>query len=359
MSRWLLTSLFVSLAATAADRPARMVPVLPKAPALDGTTEKEFAKAHALKPFGLHGTKVSVRVAHRQTTLFLAVQVADDAFGATDVLEVMLHFPGAGMTAAGHVLQFGVQGKRVAQGDFPAPVHAQDAVTAAVTATDKGGAFEVAIPAQALPRFPATGPMVFDLCVSYSDQDAASSPTVFSNCIGASMGAEALRLPDGFRARLALKPPKDVEGLQARPNGWAGYGLMYLPLWVQGDQALTHTSLAALVTDAPVSAEKVNVNLPEELTFGKGRVLHSVLSGGNPYAVEGSCNPEADLRFALYVLKGRTAEQVLEWPAANCTLGRAVSVSLEDDGTLTVGYSNGAIVTFTWSGTRFERTEIG
>ena len=50
---------------------------------------------------------------------------------------------------------------------------------------------------------------------------------------------------------------------------------------------------------------------------------------------------------------------MLECPAATCALGRATSVVLDDDGSLTIGYSGGTIATYSWSTDHFERTEYG
>jgi hypothetical protein len=52
-------------------------------------------------------------------------------------------------------------------------------------------------------------------------------------------------------------------------------------------------------------------------------------------------------------------ERVLDWPAMSCALGRALSVSLDEDGELSVGYSSGATVRFAWDRDHFERIEYG
>ena len=51
------------------------------------------------------------------------------------------------------------------------------------------------------------------------------------------------------------------------------------------------------------------------------------------------------------ILMGRTRH--------NGHLGRALSVSLDEDGELSVGYSSGATVRFTWDRDHFERVEYG
>jgi hypothetical protein len=65
------------------------------------------------------------------------------------------------------------------------------------------------------------------------------------------------------------------------------------------------------------------------------------------------------LRPGLYLVTGKTALRVLEWPAATCALGRAASMELDEEGALAIGYSNGATMNFAWSGNHFERTELG
>ncbi len=65
------------------------------------------------------------------------------------------------------------------------------------------------------------------------------------------------------------------------------------------------------------------------------------------------------MRLAVFQVRGRVGERVLDWPAMSCALGRALSVSLDEDGELSVGYSSGATVRFTWDGDHFERTEYG
>jgi hypothetical protein len=84
-----------------------------------------------------------------------------------------------------------------------------------------------------------------------------------------------------------------------------------------------------------------------------------VVSGKDPYAVEGKCEADQELRLGLYLVQGKTALRVLEWPAATCALGRAISVGVDEEAALTIGYSNGATVNFVWSGDHFERTELG
>ncbi|MDQ3262554.1 MAG: hypothetical protein M3Y59_02665 [Myxococcota bacterium] len=358
LAMWMvLAALIAAPQASAQMRPAKVVPALPKPPTLDGAT-RDFAKALTVKKIEQGTASFVLKAGHAKTTLYLAVEVTDDLLDAGDALEVMMHFPEAGITAEGHRLRFAVDGKRIAEGEFAAPAHAQERVRAVTRKTAQGMTLELAIPAESLPRFPAVEPMLFDLCLTYEDRDAVgSAANSLSNCTGASMGDEAVRLPDDFRKRIGLKPPSEVIGLQRRASGWIGYGIMHYPIWAHGDSPITHENLQRLVTDEPVEPASAAVSLPPLLDIGPNKIF-SVLSGKNPYAVPGKCNGDDELRIGLYLVKGRTADRVLEWVGASCALGRA-SVSLEDDGDLTIGYSNGATVQFLWTGGKFQRTEIG
>jgi len=356
--RALALALAVSLpaAAPAQERPSKAVPALPKAPKLTGDA-KELSKGAPVVPFSHGTTTVTAHAAYFKTSLYIGVEVKDPQVDARDSLMVMLQFPNAGPTAPGYVYRFSPDGaKAPAEGEHAAPAFAQALVKSEGVGNPDGVSLEIEIPARALPRFPATDPMSFDLCLTYKDFEQQEAAT---NCRGASMGKEALRLPDDFRKKLGLKPSSHATGIEGQEHGWLGYGILHYPVWVEADAPLRRDSLRAMVAagDA-VDPAAANVNLPEELQMKK-TVFLTVLSGQDPYAQEGKCDAERELRIGLYLLKGRTAERVLEWPGSNCALGRATSVSLEDEGTLTIGYSNGSTVTFAWSGDRFERTELG
>ena len=103
----------------------------------------------------------------------------------------------------------------------------------------------------------------------------------------------------------------------------------------------------------------MGVNVPETLSLPDGRPVVSVLTGKNPYAVDGRCDADSELRMGLYLVTGTTALRVLEWPAATCALGRAASMELDEEGALTIGYSNGATMNFVWSGDHFGQTQLG
>ena len=207
------------------------------------------------------------------------------------------------------------------------PAFAQEKVDAGVSRQDDKLNLEIAIPVASFPRFPSVDPLIFDLCVNYEDQDAVGEKgKLVSNCKDGGMIGDALKLPEDFRKGLKLKPPEDVTALEAARGGWLGWGVLHYPVWVEAEQPLTPESLRSMVSTDSVDPEKVGLNIPESLTFsGGGKNLLTVVSGKDPYAVEGKCDSEQELRLGLYLIsgKGQTGQSVLEWPAATCALGRA------------------------------------
>src|SRR5206468_3059572 len=109
----------------------------------------------------------------------------------------------------------------------------------------------VGIPARALPRFPARGPLRFEVCVSY---ERTTAPEPLTNCDAGSMRGAALELPSTFRDHLGVHPPGNVIGLEGRPDGWVGFAALHHPVWVQGDRPLARPILERMVADPPVDA---------------------------------------------------------------------------------------------------------
>lgn len=346
------------------ERPSKVVPAVAKAPKLDGVL-KDLAPALTLRaPAATESAGFNTRVAWRKDTLYVGVEATDDQLLARDLFTLTLFFPSAGPTAIGNTFRFAFDGKRPSPAESGTSAFAQEQVQIGVDRKEKALNLEIAIPVTAFPRFPAVEPLVFDLCVTFEDQDAVGDkPTPLSNCKDGGMLGEALKLPDEFRKNLKLKPPEDVISLEGTRGGWLGWGVLHYPVWVEAEKPLTPESLRAMVATDGVEPEKVNVNVPETLALSGGRTLLTVVSGKDPYAVEGKCEGDHELRLGIYLLQGRgnkTATRALEWPAATCALGRALSVTLEEeDGALSIGYSNGAIINFAWSGDHFERTELG
>jgi hypothetical protein len=345
-----------------AERSSRPVPALKKAPRLEGGL-KDFVSPLVLKPVaGLDASaSFTAKVGWRKDALYVGVEATDDQLVAGDMLTLTLFFPGAGVTATGYTFRFAFDGKRTSGAESGTPRFAQDLVNAGVQRRGDTLVVVAAIPIRAFPRFPAVDPMVMDLCVTFEDQDqVGTKPVPVSNCKGGTtMVGDALRLPDELRKGLKLKPPEAVTALEGAQGGWLGWDLLSYPAWVQGDAPLTPASLRPLVAPDAVEPTKMDVNAPDTLSLPDGRPIASLVSGKNPYGVAGQCDAEKELRLGLYLVTGKTARRVLEWPAATCALGRATSVVLDEEGALTIGYSNGATMNFAWSGDHFERTELG
>ena len=366
MRALLLTACLVALAPAvavgASERPSREVPQLPRAPKPDGQLQ-DFPATLTLKPTAPPGASASftARVGWYKDTLYVGVEAQDGQLLAGDALTLTLFFPGAGPIALGHVFRFGPTGKQPSPAESGTPEHAWKPVEAAAVQRPPQLFLEAAVPARAFPRFPPRELLVLDLCLTYEDTDeAAAAPPPVSNCQGGSMQGPVLRLPEAFRKGLKLEVPKDVSGMEGRPGGWLGYDTFRYPAWVQGDAALTPTTLKALVAPHAVKEPaKVDVNVPETLSLKDGRPLVAVVSGQDPAGGREPCDPARELLLGLYLVKGQTAVRVLEWPVANCALGRASSVELDEEGALSIGYSSGAIINFAWSGNHFERTEMG
>ena len=238
--------------------------------------------------------------------------------------------------------------------DEDGPGWARALVQAKVKQDDKALSLEVAIPARALPRFPAQGQLAMNLCV-----ELKSGATQVSSCTAGEMPQGPVRLPDELRKTLKLSPPGGVEGLEARPQGWVGFAVLHGPSWVLADAELTPELLGSLIAgkDA-VEPKSVALPIPRKLELLDGRPLFTVLTGQNPY-VGDDCKAQHELRMSMYVVKGNQAAQVLEWPAATCQLGRAMRFELSAEGFLDIGYTNGSTARFTFTQEHFVRAELG
>ncbi|MGZ5958662.1 MAG: hypothetical protein ACXWLI_09645 [Myxococcaceae bacterium] len=359
MLPFLLTAL---LLATPDEPPAaRPVPELPRSPKVDGVLG-DFRGGVPLTARPLEGASATAiaRVGSFRDTLYIAVEVQDQAVTDRDRLTLALHFPEAGVTAGGMVLRFGPAGKlepRPEDGVSPATLAMVDA---AVHRGKKGMSLEVAVPARALPRFPARDALVLELCLSYEDvDDDGPGAKEISTCATGAPQPELLALSQVFRQGLRPRPPPEVQTVEGRPGGWVGFNGQVDPKWVLGDRPLNEQSLRVLVTDTPVDPAAVRVYVPSRMRLPDGKELLAVLTGQDPFGQDETCAPEREMRLAVFWVKGRVGERVLDWPAMSCSLGRALSVSLDEDGELSVGYSSGATVRFTWDRDHFERIEYG
>jgi hypothetical protein len=355
-----VVALACALHARAEERPTRPVPALKAAPKIDGDLG-DWKGALELAPASGASAVLRPRAGVSGSSVLFAVEVEDDQVGPGDLLDVSLFFPGAGPAARGFTFRIAYDGPRAFDDEAAAPAYAQRQLEARVQRTGKGLSVEAQLPARALPAFPARGPLAFDLCLTYQDRDAVGGrPTTVQSCSGGSMGKTALALPDAFRAALKVKAPDRVVALEGRPGGWVGYGARHELAWARGDEPLTEPSLAALVTDLPVKPEAIGMAPPHLVLEAAGRKpIFSVLSGKDPQPGDVPCDAGKEVRLSLFLVDGRTALLVLECPAVTCALGRATAVVLDDEGSLSIGYSSGMIATYSWSTDHFERTEYG
>jgi hypothetical protein len=338
-----------------AEKPIKPLGVVSKEPRLDGAL-KDFQGTDLRVSKEATGI-VSLKAAFRKDTLFVAVSAHDARVTNADAVAVTLFFPSAGTTARGYRYIFGSDGRHA--DPEGAPSWAQELIRSGITFENNTLNLDLSIPARALPRLPAHSQLALNLCVDLLDNDAGGEPKVLSTCTGGDMAGGPIRLPDELLKNLKLTPPADVEGLEARPTGWVGYAILHYPIWAIADAPLTPASLGELVAGgSAIDPKTVALPLPSSLLLRDNQPIFTVLTGKNPY-VGDQCHAEDELRMALYVVKGNTAARALEWPAATCSLGRAMSFELNPDGGLSIGFTNGSTAHFSWSGDHFERSELG
>ncbi|MBL9038407.1 MAG: hypothetical protein JNG84_07835 [Archangium sp.] len=358
----MLLLVLTALAATPAEKPIKPMATLAKAPTIDGDLSdlaraSEFASPKSAK--GPSAT-VALKAASRNDVVYLAVSVSDNRVTADDRLDVTVFFPGSGTTSRGFTYRFEPSGAPASAGEADPPGFATKLVSAAAKPTKQGWSLELALPARALPRFQASKPLAVTLCADYRDIDEVGATAVTATtCPVGDMVGGPTRLPDTFRKALKLTPPADIEGIEARANGWLGISKLHFPTWVSSDVALTPELLVSLVAgSAAVDPDAVAVPVPKQLMLNDNRPLFTVLTGTNPFTAD-TCNSAHELRLVLYVVGGTTANRVLEWPVVTCSLGRAMRFEMGADGTLMVGFTSGATQHFVWSDDHFERSELG
>ena len=332
---------------------------LARRPRLDGDLRNLVGATQVLSRGSAgHPDALNVRAAVFGDTLYLGLEVAGDVPEDPLLLTLGLHSPEAGVAAPGHLFHLGPDGKRPSSAE-EAPAWAFAALEAAVVRTPRGWALEVALPPLALPRLPAHGPVLVELCLTQGTPEGASPAVRPASCPAGGPGAVRLELPESVLSGLRVRVPPEVVGLEARPGGWVGFGERIEPRWILADKPLTLPSLRALVSDASLDPAALRLYIPDRMTLPDGGTVLGVLTGMDPFDAEDACTPDREVRFLLYRVRGRVAERVLDWPARSCALGRALSVALDPSGELTVGYSSGATVRFIWSHDHFERTEYG
>ncbi len=313
-------------------------------------------------PSGAGGLSLKAKVSEKRDALVLAGTIIDLSPNSSDELEVMLYFPGSGTTSRGYAYRFRPEGMRAASDEAAAPAFAQKNVRAKIKTEPQGWSFEAVISPRALPRFQASGPLLLTVCAEYKDAPAGTGQINRVTCPTGEMVLGPLRLPDELRAQLQLKAPASIEAIEAREQGWAGYSRLHAVTWVQTDAAsLNLATLSAMVAGAnAVDPASAALPLPKELKLFGQKPLLTVLTGKNPYLKEG-CDPKAELRMAFFLVNKNTAHEVLDWPAANCELGRAMRFDFGegDEGSLAIGYTSGVTQHFIWSNDHFERSELG
>ncbi len=358
----LCVSAILAAPPAATEKPIKPLPSLGKEPKVDGEL-KDLAPATDFKmPESAEGSSASLglKAAFRKDTLYVGITVNDDKLLDDDRLDLTLYFPESGMTSKGVVYRFNDKGLQDAPADIGAPPFAQALVKSASKPSKTGYTLEVAIPARAFPRFQAFKQLGLTLCVEYSDADMpGGEPSKLTSCPTGDMVGGPTRIPDELRKTLKLAPTNDVEGLEAREKGWLGYSKLHYPTWAAGDEAFTPASLAELVVgDAAIAPNTVALPMPERLLLPDNRPIFTILTGKNPY-VKDRCIEGNELRMAMYVVKEKVANRVLEWPAANCKLGRAMRFELSPEGAMQIGYTSGTTQHFMWTVDHFERSELG
>ncbi len=358
----LLTALAVSATPPpSAERLLKPLPTLARDPKLDGNL-KDLAPAQDFKmPATAISTNsaLSLKAGFRKDTVWLGIHVTDDKLTASDELAVSIFFPGAGTTARGYQYRFGIEGARPPDAAAAMPAWATEAMRSAVTRDAKGFTVKVALPPKALPRFQARTQLAMTICLDYIDNDDGAKPVTLSSCQSGEMVGGPTRVPDELRKSVKVPPPADVEGIEPRASGFVGFAELQYPSWGYSETPFTPDSLRTLIaTDDSVDPQKVHLPISDNLVLPDNRPLYTVLTGKDPY-VGDKCDAEQELRLAMYGIRGNVAVRVLEWPAITCGLGRALSFQLSPEGHLAIGYSNGSVANFTFSGDHFERSELG
>ncbi len=339
----------------------KSIAVVANAPKVDGTIH-DLSGATTIAPVRSakgHSSAIGIKVAQFETDLWIGVTIEDDRVTDPDTVDLTLFFPGSGLTAQGLVVPLNHQGWRPSE--FGPSAHSKRLIAIGTAQTAKGFTAKVKIPARALPRFQARGDLLVSICADYRDfDDPHSDLENITTCPSGDMPSGPLKMSDRIRRNLGSTFPKTIEGIESNAFGWMGVTSNSSVSWVLADETLTKTSLARLVSErAPTEFASVHLPEPPRLVLPDGRLLLPFLSGRNPYDASNACNNAAELKLALFAVTGKTAVRVFEWPVSNCTLGRAMRIELGPEGNLSLAYTQGATLFFTWSDGQFERSELG
>ncbi len=339
--------------------PSRLVSKVSKPPVIDGELTETRSASDLLKNVSLKSGPVAFKKLHwamGPSGLYFAAAIDVEQESPKDTVSLTLYFPKSGVMAKGFTYVFDRLGNPLPNSADPLPPLAMSTIKAKSLQHSSLLQFEALVPLSAWPRFSASGPLLVSACAEYLRGDA--SPAV-SNCEQGEMPGGPWQLPDDVRRKLKLTVPADVEGLEARAEGFAGFGTLHFPVWAQGSKPLDRARLEALVVPGEaLLSSAVGLTLPPQFELPNGQTGFSVLKGKNPY-VTGACEAGNEVRLAVYAVAGATALRVLEWPVSNCALGRAVRFEVGEEGQLTISYSNGTTAHFGWLNGRYERSELG
>lgn len=328
--------------------PARELPALPRLrqEAFSSAAQILERQGLPLAPPAPSGQRPAweAHVAYGAKALWLSVQVDGAASSHAGTVRIGLFFPSGDVAGEGTSLSFG-EGQTAPEGS-----------KAKLETTPAGARLTAVLPPISWPRFPARGPVRLDLCISLI---TPSGKAEASNCEAGKMTGWELQMPSGFREELGVTAPKNALTLKARPQGWLGFDAMTSPLWVRSSSTITPESLEKILGEASMDPASARIAVPPSMSLPNKGLMVPLLFGQNPFREDGTCDGGRVLRLVLFLIKGKTAERVLEWPASSCAGGRATSVTLDEEGALTIGYESGGLVTFTWSTDHFERTEMG
>jgi hypothetical protein len=238
------------------------------------------------------------------------------------VSRVTLHFAGAGVASEG--------------ASFPPKTEVTGAVWKEA---------ELTVSPEGLPPFPVKGPLIAELCLA---MDSGSN---------SALHCAEVRFPASLKQG-APKVPSQVVALQRRGKNWLGSTEQGDARWVWSPTPLNPESLSPVVAKHVLSAQALGFHVPEDLRTPTGERLVAILDGQDPFSPKG-CDSTQDVRLTLWAIRKQVALKVLGWPVLSCDLGRGTAVSMDSDGALSIGYSGGLVIRFTWVTDHFERTELG
>ncbi len=350
----MIATLLLGLLAAAPQKP---VPVLKRPAKLDGRLSE-------LEPRQDSGDAVTVQAAMSGSSLWIGAR--GEPLTPADTFELWLRFKDAGLGARPFLFTVTRGGVAAPESPEAAPAWVLSEVKSAWGEPQtKDGAVttELLVPAKALPRFPSRAPLRLELCATFKAADTSRT-----SCRDFDRPPATIEVELSEAIIPPLKPPPQPSaplGLEGRKEGWAGYPVSQgglLPLSVWSDHTLKRAILTSLVAEKPLDPQAFGLAVSDRALSPRKRPLVAILDGESPFRENAPCNEAATLRLGLYELEGKVGRQVLEAPAADCALGRAVSLVIDERSNgaeLRLSYSQGRVVSFLWSQDHYERTEYG